>query len=156
MNLDNLAAVLADLARDMRDNYKDRLQFSGRYTKERTLIDSVKTQVVVNDKAFEVTMTLADYWKYVEDDTRPHWPPRNAIARWIEIKPIIPRPDANGIRPTNQQLAFLISRKIAREGTKGSHDLQITKDNVIPWYRQRIAEALGHDMVNYIRKVIRE
>lgn len=154
VEMDDLLKVLQDFADDMRDNYREHLENSGRYTTERTLIDSVRTEVVVGDNEYEVTMTLADYWKYVEDDTRPHFPPPSAILRWVEIKPVIPRPFDGGRIPTQKQLAFLIGRKISEEGTKGSHDLAITKDNVLAWYADRIAEALGHDMENYLHKVL--
>lgn len=163
LDLTELQKVLQDLANDIRDNYKEHLQFNDRYTERgvptgysQKLIDSVKTQVVVGDQAYEVTMTLNDYWKYVEDDTRPHFPPPNKILEWVEIKPVIPRPLANGKIPSPKQLAFLISRAISEHGTKGSHDLQQVKDGIIPFYKEKIAAALGHDMENYIRKLVRE
>ena len=156
-----LQKVLQDLANDIRDNYKEHLEFNDRYTERgvpsgysQRLIDSVKTQVVMGDRAFEITMTLNDYWKYVEDDTKPHFPPVSKILEWVQIKPIIPRPDANGKIPSPKSLAFLIGRAISEHGTKGSHDLEKTKDGVITWYKQRIAAALGHDMEFYIRKII--
>lgn len=154
IQLNELLQVLMDLARDIEDNYKEQLAVSGRYTAEYALIDSVRTQVRVGDSGYEVVMNLNDYWKYVENGTKPHFPPPDKILTWIQIKPIIPRPDALGRTPTENQLAYLIGRKIAREGTEGTHDLEKTKDAIIPFYRERIAQALGHDMENYIRKVL--
>lgn len=163
IDLTELQQVLQDLANDIRDNYKEHLQFNDRYTEkgvptgyEQKLIDSVKTQVVVGDQAYEVTMTLNDYWKYVEYDTKPHFPPPNKILEWVEIKPVIPRPLASGKIPSPKQLTFLIGRKIYNEGTTGTHDLEKVKDGVIPWYKEKIAIALGHDMENYIRKLVME
>lgn len=155
MNLDNLHKVLMDLANDIRDNYKEELMHHD-HVASRKLLDSVKTNVVVGDREYVVTMTLEDYWKYVENDTRPHFPPPNALLKWIEVKPVIPRPGANGRIPTPKQLAYLIGRKISIFGTEGTHDLKVTKDNVIPLYKERIEEALGRDMESYIRKVIAE
>lgn len=146
IQLNELLQVLMDLARDIEDNYKEQLAASGRYTTEYALIDSVRTQVRVGDSGYEVVMNLNDYWKYVENGTKPHFPPPDKILTWIQIKPIIPRPDALGRTPTENQLAYLIGRKIAREGTEGTHDLEKTKDAIIPFYRERIAQALGHDM----------
>ena len=161
IDLTELQQVLQDLANDIRDNYKEHLQFNDRYTEKgvptgysEKLIDSVKTQVVVGDQAYEVTMTLNDYWKYVEYDTKPHWPPIDKILEWVEIKPVIPRPLASGKIPSPKQLTFLIGRKIYNEGTNGTHDLEKVKDGVIPFYRDKIAAALGRDMENYIRKVV--
>lgn len=167
-----LRKVLDDLANDIRANYQEHLQYNDRYTErgipdgyDKRLIDSVKTQVVVGDRAWEVTMTLNDYWKYVEEGVRggknhtspynnPGWKAYPFILRWIEIKPVIPRPNDSGKIPSPKQLGFLITRAIVDNGTQGSHDLQKVKDGVIPWYREKIAAALGHDMENYIRKLI--
>lgn len=156
MNLDNLRAVLEDMGRDIAQGYKDELIRNNHYTTARTLLDSVRTFVEVGDRAYELKMSLKDYWKYVEEGTRPHWPPPGPIARWIEIKPVIPRPDARGRIPTVKSLEYLIRRKISRVGTEGTHDLQKTKDAIIPWYRQRLEEALGRDLENYILKYIRK
>lgn len=160
LDLTELQGVLEELAKDIRENYKEMLE-SNDHIASRALVDSIKTQVVVNGSEYEVTMTLADYWKWVENDTRPHWLPYDKelhafpdLLKWIQVKPVIPRPDANGRIPTQKQLSYLIARKIATEGTTGTHDLEKTKENIIPWYKERISRALGHDMENYIRKVI--
>ena len=170
-----LQQVMQDLANDIRDNYKEHLEFNDRYTERgvpsgysERLIDSVKTQVVVGDRAWEVTMTLNDYWKYIENDTPPHFPPLNKILEWVNIKPIIPRPDSNGRIPSPRSLAFLIGRAMAGDspnqanlknpngGTTGTHDLEKVKDGVIPFYKEKLATALGHDVGVYIRKIMVE
>lgn len=155
MNLSTLEEVLQTLAHDVEVGYKEELERNGHYTTLRTLIDSVKTRVVVGDRYYEVRMSLKAYWKYLETGTRPHWPPPGPIARWIEVKPIIPRPDARGRIPSVKSLEYLIRRKIAREGTKGTHDLQITKDAVLTAYRDKIEAALRHDMYDYLIKMTR-
>jgi hypothetical protein len=42
---------------------------------------------------------------------------REQIRRWIDQKGIVPKPDANGRAVSKDSLAYLISRKIHREGT---------------------------------------
>lgn len=167
LDLTELQKVLQDFATDIRDRYRDVLT-NNDHIASRKLVDSIKTQVVVGDNYYEVTMTLEDYWKYVEEDTPPHWPPRDAILKWIAVKPIIPRPDDNGRIPSPKQLAFLIGRAMAGKspnqeklknpngGTTGTHDLQQTKEDILPWWREQISLALGHDMENYIRKLVRD
>ena len=155
IDLTELQQVLQDFAEDIRDRYRDVLAKND-HIASRKLVDSIKTQVEVGDNYYEVTMTLEDYWKYVEYDTKPHFPPTDAILKWIQVKPVIPRPGADGRIPTPKQLAFLIGRKIAREGTTGTHDLEQTKEDILPWWREQISQALGHDMENYIRKLVRE
>jgi hypothetical protein len=100
-------------------------------------------------------MRLMDYWRYIEMDTVPHWPPRDAILKWIQVKPVLPRPMKNGKLPTPEQLAFLISRKIAVFGTTGIPDLTDSVEDMDRQFAERIAAALAQDVGNYIRKVIR-
>ena len=85
LELTELQKVLEDFATDIRDRYKDVLA-NNDHIASRKLVDSVKTQVVVGDNSYEVTMTLEDYWKYVENDTKPHFPPRDAILRGQGIR----------------------------------------------------------------------
>lgn len=74
---------------------------------------------------FTVSLNLQDYWKYLEEGTKPHWPPVSKILEWVRIKPVLPRkPLKNGKLPTQNQLAFMISRKISRVGTPATHLLQ--------------------------------
>ena len=167
LELTELQKVLQDFATDIRDRYRDVLA-NNDHIASRKLVDSIKTQVVIGDNYYEVTMTLEDYWKYVEYDTPPHFPPLNKILEWIQIKPIIPRPDDNGRIPSPKQLAFLIGRAMAGKspnqeklknpngGTTGTHGLARTKEDILPWWREQISQALGHDMENYIRKLVRE
>ena len=155
VNLDRLRDVLEEYAVAVRNLYQDNLVKSGRIASG-DLLNSVECHVALDNQEFVVSLTLRDYWQYVEEDTRPHWPPRDAILSWIQVKPILPRPDAQGRIPTPQSLAFLIQRKIATEGTKGTHDLAKAVEEMNAQYRARIAEALGHDMEWYIRKIVAE
>jgi len=87
-------------------NQKYHLNFDGRY--------------------FSVFLELEEYWKYLENGTKPHFPPPDAIKQWIKIKPILPRADKNGKLPTENQLAYLIGRKISKVGTSATHLLRDT------------------------------
>lgn len=81
------------------------------------LSKSLKSVVKQKGKWIEISISLEDYWKYVEYGTRPHFPPIQAIRKWIDVKPILPRP-MKGKLPTKDQLAFLIARKISKVGTR--------------------------------------
>ena len=152
-NPSNLLRILEDLAKDIRENYKDHLEQHDRVASG-DLLRSISTEIEVSGTTYIVWLNLADYWKYVEYDTKPHWPPKDAIDRWIFIKPVIPRPDKNGHIPTPEQLSFLIRRKIAEDGTKGTHDLRDTENAVLPMYEERLLEALERDALEYIEKVL--
>ena len=149
----NVEEVLGRLAEDLSENYKSALLQSDRVA-SRKLYQSVRTQVVFGLNSWDVQMSLEDYWKYVENDTLPHWPPRDKILQWILIKPVIPRPDARGKIPTPQQLSYLISRKIARFGTEGSHDLERTVDKMLPQYMEELSQALQKDATAYVHNLM--
>ena len=152
INLNNVMAVLEEYGQAVRNLYQDNLIRSDRIASG-DLLNSVDYMVEVNGQAYEVKLRLEDYWKWVEDDTRPHWPPMNKILEWIKAKPVIPRPDANGIKPTQRQLAYLIGRKISEVGTEGSHDLQNAIDTINAQYKDKLVYALSQDM-EVIMKVI--
>ena len=161
IQFDNLRAVLEEFAGEFRDTYRASLLEHDRITQHGTdrLVDSVeandvKAMVTEGDRAFEVTINLKEYWKWVENDTAPHWPPPSAILRWVEIKPVIPYPDAKGRIPSPRSLAFLIGRKISRDGTTGSHDLRDSRETVLARFRTRIRVAMAKDVQNYVRALL--
>ena len=59
LDLTELQKVLQDFATDIRDRYRDVLA-SNDHIASRKLVDSIKTQVVIGDNYYEVTMTLED------------------------------------------------------------------------------------------------
>lgn len=93
-----------------------------------TLSKSITGIVKMNDKYLTVSISLEDYWKYIEYGTNPHFPPVDKIREWIRVKPVLPRPLASGKLPTENQLAFLIGRKISKLGTKPKPFLNNTKE----------------------------
>ena len=147
----NLLRVLQDLANDIETNYKEHLEQHDRLASG-DLLRSIHTEIEVNGTTYAVVLNLADYWKFVEEDTKPHWPPKDAIDRWIFIKPVIPHGSPKP--PTPEQLSFLIRRKIAEDGTEGTHDLRDTKADILPKYEDRILEALHRDTIEYIEKIV--
>lgn len=92
------------------------------------LSKSIKGIVKMNDKYLTISISLEDYWKYIEYGTNPHFPPVDKIREWIRVKPVLPRPLPSGKLPTENQLAFLIGRKISKFGTKPKPFLNNTKE----------------------------
>lgn len=92
------------------------------------LSKSIKGIVKFDGKYLTVSIRLNEYWRFVEYGTNPHFPPVDAIKKWISVKPVLPRPLASGKLPTENQLAYLIGRKISRFGTKPKPFLNNTKE----------------------------
>ena len=138
--------VLNDFGKFLVEEYKDRL-ITENVNASDELYNSVRYMVEQGKNKFEVKLELAHYWKYVENGRKAgKWPPISAIEKWIEIKPVLPRPMDNGKLPTTQQLAFLISRKIGLEGIRPRPLLQQTIDEVWDIMNEYIAEAFAKDL----------
>lgn len=154
INFAELQQVLQDYAKDAEEIYKYQISLGGKNA-SRKLTDTIRSNVVVGDQTFEITLTLQEYWKYVEHGRPPgKFPPVKALLDWISVKPIIPRPDGNGNIPTPKQLSFLIGRKIMEEGIEPFPALETTKEELDKIYHEKLSAALGHDVSNYIRKII--
>ena len=147
-----LQEALAQYAQAIADQYKTNLENSGRRASGE-LISSVNTKVSVDGNEFVIELQLEDYWKYVEEGRGPGgFPPPDKILQWIRMKPILPTPLANGKLPTENQLAFLIGRKIANEGFQGTYDLEHTMEEVD--YEAIIEEALDKDVMECLDEII--
>lgn len=149
MEFPHTTEVLQRYAAEFIERYRLSLMESGRPASG-ALSNNLSYQITVDDRSFAVDIALMEYWKYVENGTRPHWPPSDAIRRWIEVKPVVPRPMANGKIPTTSQLTYLIQRKIATFGTEGSHDLQRTNEQLIAEMEESIANAVTEDVEAYV------
>lgn len=111
------------------------------------LVNSVRYELKTTDRTFEIGLWLEDYWYYVENGRKAgKFPPIEKIKDWITVKPIIPRPMKNGKLPTEDQLAFLIARKIAREGTLGTHPLERAVEDVNSQMLMSLKEAIIEDI----------
>lgn len=145
-----LRAVMEEFAARFAERYKANLRESGRPASG-ALENSIRTEVRAGETRYEVVLSLLEYWKYIERGTKPHWPGIENIRQWIRVKPVIPRPFADGRLPTERELAYLISRKIAREGTEGSHDLAWTQEQTITdEFKARCSVALAKAFGNVI------
>lgn len=120
------------------------------------LINSVKTVININDYSIEASLQLDKVWDYVEHGSKPlgeypqHWPPVDAIREWIRIKPVLPYPDKNGKLPTQDQLAYLIGRKIHDKGIPAYHYLENTIEEVNKRYEHIFEEAIEQDLTDMV------
>lgn len=151
----NLQRVLMQYAETVVQQYRENLTASDRIASGE-LINNITYSVQENGQWYEVVLTLEDYWKYVEYDTRPHFPPVSKILEWVRVKPVLPRPGANGKLPTEKQLAYLIARKISIVGTEGSHDLRDAVSLTTEQWREKIRIALMKDLRDQLDKTLRK
>ena len=145
----NLQRALGEFAVELRNRYQDNLIRDGKIATG-NLLNSVDYKVQYDDRAIWVELHLEDYYRWVENGRAPgKFPPPDKIMEWIRIKPIIPD-DRGGRLPTEQQLAFLIGRKIAEEGIEPGNQLHNAMDDIYPQFEERIDEAIAQDITDSI------
>jgi len=152
ITFNHLQQALAQYGDAIANQYKSNLEASGRRATG-NLISSVNTKVTVNEQTFEIELQLEDYYYYVENGRGAgKFPPVDKILEWIRVKPILPYPDSRGKLPTENQLAYLIGRKIANEGFEGTKDLEHTMEEVD--YETIIEEALDQDILGCLDELL--
>ena len=112
------------------------------------LKDKIKFVMNVNGNFYEIIFNAPAYWKYANDGRRPgKMPPVNVIVDWVKRRNITPYALKNGKLPTTDQLAFMIARKIGRDGTTGIHFLEKSIDEQKVYWDDKISEAISNDII---------
>lgn len=142
MQLKRLSEILEKYGQNVVEDYKAALKAKGYQ-----IADTVSVRVDAFGGIYTVVLSLADYWKYIEGGRKPggKMPPEAPILKWIRDKGIKPRD--NKIK--EKQLAFLIRRKIGRDGIKPKPMLSDAVeangniiDDIVNAYRVDILEGL--------------
>lgn len=134
---ENVKAVLNKFGKLLVEEYRNNLTEKN-VNASYALYNSVSYVVESNVTNFEVTLNLEEHWKYIEKGRKAgKYPPISAIEKWIEIKPVLPRPMSNGKLPTTKQLAYLIAPRPI---------LQDSIDDVFALMIEELEEALMKDV----------
>ena len=143
---------IENIVNQLIETYKNNLRKSS-HVASGDLINNIASKIEFNNDTYQIALVMPEQWRYLEYGTRPHFPPVDAIRSWIRIKKILPRPLKNGKLPTTNQLAYLIGRKISREGTQATHLLERSMneidfkknllDSIFEVYDMKIREALN-------------
>lgn len=113
------------------------------------LIKSVRGEVVIEGDIYSAVLNVADYYKYVEWGRRKgaRMPPVDAILKWVQVKPVIPQPNAlSGRVPTQRQLAWAIAKSIQQNGIPPTYALNNTNDITFGAFEQKLKDALTADL----------
>ena len=114
--------ALNDFGNFIVTNYKRQLEAEQMNNGE--LYRTISYSVSTGNSGWVISVSLADYWKYIENGRRAgaKMPPVSAIENWIKVKQIIPHSmtlkSGKTVIPTIPQLSFLIARKISRDGIR--------------------------------------
>ena len=146
IDLPHVQAVMEEMAIAIRNEYQDNLIRNDRIASG-DLLNNIEYEITRGDFTYTIYVKMRDYWYFVENGRKAgKWPPIQNILDWIKIKPVLPRPNAEGKLPTPQQLAFLIARKIGEEGTEGTQDLRKATDTIWDTFEDRLYEAIDEDV----------
>lgn len=154
---DKLNQVLEDYGNELIAYYRNKLDGGGinasydLYNSLRIIMDT-KTKGMI-----EVNLSLIEYWKYVEKGRKAgKMPPISAIEKWVEIKPVLPRPMDNGKLPTTKQLAYLIARKIGLEGIAPKPILAESIEKINDVFLPLIQQAVSEDIQREVEMIVKE
>jgi hypothetical protein len=87
---------------------------------------SIGFNIKATSKGVDLNITMLDYWEFVDGGRKPGKPaPVNKILEWLTYPNVRDKMrggqnDSSFSESEQKSLAFLISRKIGREGTKGT------------------------------------
>ena len=118
-NFRHTMKALNDFGNFIITTYKSQLEAEQMNNGE--LYRTISYSVSTGTGGWVISVSLADYWKYVEYGRRPgKMPPVSAIENWINVKQIVPHSmtlkSGKTVIPTIPQLSFLIARSIGRRG----------------------------------------
>lgn len=141
--------ALNDFGKVIIDNYKSQLEAEQMNNGE--LYRTISYSVSTGTGGWVVSVSLADYWKYVEYGRRPgKMPPVSAIENWINVKQIIPHSmtlkSGKTVIPTIPQLSFLIARSIGRRGIAPKPLFQKSFEAAKQQFIQVIKDAITQDI----------
>ena len=112
--------ALNDFGNFIITNYKSQLEAEQMNNGE--LYNKISYSVSTVSSGWVISVSLADYWKYIENGRRAgaKMPPLEVIEKWIDVKQIKPHSmtlkSGKTVIPTPPQLPFLIARSIGRRG----------------------------------------
>lgn len=111
--------ALRDFGKFIVTNYKSQLE--AEHMNNGELYSTIKYSVSTDNSGWVISVSLADYWKYIEYGRRPgKMPPLDVIEKWIDVKQIKPHSmtlkSGKTFKPTPPQLPFLIARSIGQRG----------------------------------------
>lgn len=131
-----------------------------------TLEKSLKYRLQIKGQNINISIyakgKASNYFLARENGRKPgKQPPIDAILDWLRIKPIKLRDKQSGKfqKPTEalkRQVAFLIARKIGKQGIKGWKAFDYALDNIWDEYEAKVVAAYGKDFSASIENQLKE
>lgn len=147
----NLTAVLERFAEAFIKNAQQNLDKNDSNASGALQRSMDKDKIVIDDRMMKVTISLEDYWYYLEHGRKAgKMPPIQPIIEWIENKPVPPK--VQGL--TVKQQAFAIAKSIKKNGTKPKPFFNSAKQMTWKMFKDEIVEAVDMDIMAYIENQV--
>lgn len=119
-----------------------------------TIVDSMEPEVIADTNALNLAIGLIGYWYYAEYGRGPgKQPPLDNMVSWVERTGLAGKVDSEGNTISVRSLAYLIARKIGREGTEGKHIIETIIQNNRERWISRISNAAQLDIQKMINNI---
>lgn len=155
MEYPNLYFKLQQFAESVINKYKQKMQS---HNASGHLLNNIDFKIDSSGSNIKVDLLLADYWYYLENGRGPTKSTSSSnpslfesILSWIKVKGIVPQPDEKGRLPSEQSLAYLITRKIHNEGYNSppQHCLSEAVNETYLEFKEQLEESLRQDFYKY-------
>ena len=137
------------------------------------LYNSLRYTINTNNKDVTISFFMADYGTFIDKGVsgnkkinnyrtydgrsvespfkyRSKMPPPGIIEKWIQARGLKGRNNQTGRFITNKSFAYLIARKIKRDGIKGISFFQRPLELGMKRYGKQILQAIGKDITETI------
>ena len=137
------------------------------------LYNSLRYTINVDKKDFTISFYMADYGTFIDKGVsgnkkinnyrtydgrsvespfkyRSKMPPPGILEKWIKARGLKGRNSETGRFITNKSFAYLIARKIKRDGIKGISFFQRPLELGMKRYGKQILQAIGKDITETI------
>jgi hypothetical protein len=118
------------------------------------LQSSLKTSEKESKGGVEISIQMEDYGTYVDEGRKPgKGVPVDDLKKWIRQKGLTFNSQSKSKQTTEQKinsLAFLINRKIKKEGIEATDFLQDVLDELFPKFSDDYVNAYGDDTIDYV------
>ena len=145
--MSNLERTLINFADEFQSLLKEKITAANMIASGQLVNSLEVSSLYIDNNEWKVILKAEDYVNIIEDGRKAgKQPPVSAILKWIQIKKILPRGGANVEDLTNEQLAFLIARKIGSRGVTGKQIISLSLEELLIKYRPLIGEAILKDV----------
>lgn len=169
----NFFAVVNDMAKRfvelMQSDYRMKRKVGRNFTNavaSGTLEKSLAYRLKIKGSSINISIyakgKASEYFLARENGRRPgKQPPVSAILDWMQLKPIKLRDKESGKfkKPTEalkRQVAFLIARKIGRDGIKGWHAFDYAMENIWDEYEAQVVAAYQKDFTATLENQLKD